>query len=47
MSSGRVVFDWAYQLQKSTPLLKHGAAERKARAVDRVGHAKGDTLSTE
>lgn len=45
LSSGRVVIDWAYQLQQSTPLLKRGVTERKARVVDGVGHEKGGTLS--
>ncbi len=34
-SSSRVIFDWVYQLRPSTPLLKHGGAERAPVPVDR------------
>lgn len=41
LSSGRVVFDWAYQLQQSTTLLKRGATERKARVLDEAARERG------
>jgi hypothetical protein len=34
LSSGRVVFDWAYQLVESNPLLKRDVGERKATAFE-------------
>ncbi len=33
ISQGRVVFDWAYQLIKSSPLLKHGTTNRGSRTM--------------
>ncbi len=36
VSPSRVIFDWVYQLRPSTPLLKHGGAERAPVSADRV-----------
>jgi hypothetical protein len=38
LSGGRVVFDWAYQLQKSNPLLKRPVSGGDRKAVVAAGH---------
>jgi hypothetical protein len=42
LATGRVVFDWAYQVQKSTPLLKRATTERKGRGDGVVDRERGD-----
>lgn len=45
MSPGRLVFDWAYQLVPSNPLLKRGGTERSP-ASETIGvHGRTKTLS--
>jgi hypothetical protein len=41
LATGRVVFDWAYQVQKSTPLLKRATTERKPRVDEEAGRERG------
>jgi hypothetical protein len=43
MSPGRLVFDWAYQLQPSNPLLKRGSAQRSQSSE--TTHDRTKTLS--
>jgi hypothetical protein len=38
LSSGRVVFDWAYQLQKSNPMLKRPASAANRSTITHAGH---------
>ncbi len=45
LSPGRVVFDWAYQLQESNPLMKRSVTERKPRVLGNAVEERGGTLS--
>ncbi len=45
MSPGRLVFDWAYQLQPSNPLLKRGGAQRSPASETMGIHERTKTLS--
>ncbi len=38
LSAGRVAFDWAYQLQKSNPMLKRAAGTTDRSSIIRAGH---------
>jgi hypothetical protein len=46
LSPSRVVFDWAYQLQVSNPLLKRNPGSRMPVAATVVVRERGNTLST-
>jgi len=45
MSPGRLVFDWAYQLQPSNPLLKRGSAQRSPASKSPGIHEEARPLS--
>lgn len=46
LSPSRVTFDWAYQLVKSTPLLKRGAGERQPASATQISRERGLALPT-